>query len=128
MTWVKVRGGCWSFCLYLWNWWPSIFKLYFHNVCTSYNNDLMKLTKIKCVLFLYFQRNLTEYYSAVDTENMMKLFARFVHIKMIYCKSDWLICLEKKLVILDNLGWYWDVTNIFIRQRHVQIFPWNNRN
>jgi hypothetical protein len=26
-------------------------------------------------------------------------------------QSDWLICLEKKLVILDNLGWYWDVTN-----------------
>jgi len=45
----------------------------------------MKLKKIKCVHFLYFQRNLTEYYSAVDTENMMKLFARFVYIKIIYC-------------------------------------------
>ena len=85
MAWVKVRGGCWSFCLYWWNWWPSLFKLSFHNVCTSYNNDLMKHKKIKCVHFLYFQRNLTEYYSAVDTENMMKLFARFVYIKIIYC-------------------------------------------
>jgi hypothetical protein len=25
------------------------------------------------------------------------------------------------LVMLDNLGWYYDVTNIFIRQRQIQI-------
>jgi hypothetical protein len=25
--------------------------------------------------------------------------------------------------ILDNLGWYNDVTDIFIRQRHIQIVP-----
>ena len=31
-------------------------------------------------------------------------------------QSDWLIGLEKILVILDNLGWYCDVTNVFIRQ------------
>jgi hypothetical protein len=28
---------------------------------------------------------------------------------------------EEKLIILDNLGWYCDVTNIFIRQRLIQI-------
>ena len=36
-------------------------------------------------------------------------------------QSDWLIRLEKILVILDNLGWYCDVTNILIRQRQIQI-------
>ena len=36
-------------------------------------------------------------------------------------QSDWLIRLEKNVVILDYLGWYFDVKNIFIRQRHVQI-------
>ena len=35
-------------------------------------------------------------------------------------QSDWLIRLEKIVVILDNLGWYFDVKNIFIGQRHVQ--------
>jgi len=34
----------------------------------------------------------------------------------------------EKLVILNNLGWYCDVTNIFIRQWKIQKFPWNNRN
>ena len=43
-------------------------------------------------------------------------------------QSDWLIHLEKNLVILDNLGWYCDVTNMFIRQRQIQIVTWNNRN
>jgi hypothetical protein len=33
---------------------------------------------------------------------------------------DWLIRMEKSLVILDNLGWYFHVNNIFIRQRHIQ--------
>ena len=33
----------------------------------------------------------------------------------------------EKLVILDNLGWYCDVTNVFIRQRQIQIVTWNNR-
>jgi len=30
----------------------------------------------------------------------------------------------------DNLGWYCDVINIFIRQRKIQIvtWRWNNRN
>jgi hypothetical protein len=32
------------------------------------------------------------------------------------------------LVILDNVGWYCDVNNIFIRQRQIQIVPWNNHN
>jgi hypothetical protein len=32
------------------------------------------------------------------------------------------------LVILANLGWYCDVANIFIRQRQIQIVPWNNCN
>ena len=32
------------------------------------------------------------------------------------------------LVILDNLGWHSDVANIFIRQRQIQIVPWNNCN
>jgi hypothetical protein len=32
------------------------------------------------------------------------------------------------LVILDNLVWYCDVTNIFIRQQQIQIVPLNNRN
>ena len=27
------------------------------------------------------------------------------------------------MVILDNLVWYCDVTNIFIRQRQIQIVP-----
>jgi hypothetical protein len=36
-------------------------------------------------------------------------------------QSDWLIRLEKMLVILDNLGWYCDVNNVFIRQRQIQI-------
>ena len=36
-------------------------------------------------------------------------------------QSDWLIRLEKRLVILDNLGWYCDVTNMFLRQRQIQI-------
>jgi len=27
------------------------------------------------------------------------------------------------LVILDNLIWYFDVANIFIRQRQIQIVP-----
>ena len=40
---------------------------------------------------------------------------------------DWLIRLEKILVILDN-GWYCDVTNVFIRQRQIQIFTRKNRN
>ena len=31
-------------------------------------------------------------------------------------------------VILDNLSWYCDVTNIFICQRQIQIVPWNNCN
>ena len=30
------------------------------------------------------------------------------------------------LVILDNLGWYCDVANIFLHQRHIQIVLWNN--
>jgi hypothetical protein len=29
--------------------------------------------------------------------------------------------MEKMLVILDNLDWYCDVTNVFIRQRQIQI-------
>jgi uncharacterized membrane protein len=36
-------------------------------------------------------------------------------------QSDWLIRLEKILVKLDNLCWYCDVTNVFIRQRQIQI-------
>ena len=32
------------------------------------------------------------------------------------------------MVINDNLGWYCDVANIFIRQGQIQIVPWNNRN
>ena len=32
------------------------------------------------------------------------------------------------MVILHNLGWYCDVTNVFIRQRQIQIVTWNNRN
>jgi hypothetical protein len=36
-------------------------------------------------------------------------------------QSDWLIRLEKILAILDNLGWYCDVTDVFIRQRQTQI-------
>ena len=32
-------------------------------------------------------------------------------------QSDWLIRLKKMVVILDNLGWYCEVTSIFIRQR-----------
>jgi hypothetical protein len=43
-------------------------------------------------------------------------------------QSDWMIRLEKILVILDNLGWYCDVTNVFSRQRQIQIVAWNNRN
>ena len=35
-------------------------------------------------------------------------------------QSDWLIRLEKILIILDNLGWYCDVNYIFIRQRYIQ--------
>jgi hypothetical protein len=31
-------------------------------------------------------------------------------------------------VILDNLGWYCDVANIFIHQQQIQIAPWNNHN
>jgi hypothetical protein len=31
-------------------------------------------------------------------------------------------------VILDNLGWYYAVANIFFRGRKIQIAPWNNRN
>ena len=31
------------------------------------------------------------------------------------------------LVILDNLGWYCDIDKIFIRQRQIQIVPWNSR-
>jgi hypothetical protein len=27
----------------------------------------------------------------------------------------------EKCVILDNLGWYCDIANIFIRQRQIQI-------
>ena len=37
----------------------------------------------------------------------------------------------EKLVIqciLDNLGWYCDVTNIFIRQRQIQLALWNKCN
>jgi hypothetical protein len=43
-------------------------------------------------------------------------------------QSDWLIRLEKKLVILHNLYWYCNVTKILIRQRQIQIVLWNNRN
>jgi hypothetical protein len=32
------------------------------------------------------------------------------------------------LVIFDNLGLYCDFANIFIRQRQIQIVPWNNSN
>ena len=34
----------------------------------------------------------------------------------------------RKKWLLDNLGWYCDVTNIFIRQCQIQIATWNNRN
>jgi hypothetical protein len=36
-----------------------------------------------------------------------------------YCNllSNWLMLLEEILVILDNLGWYCDVTSVFIRQQ-----------
>ena len=37
-------------------------------------------------------------------------------------QSDWLIGLEQ-VIILDNLGWYCDIANIFIRQRQIQIVP-----
>jgi hypothetical protein len=30
--------------------------------------------------------------------------------------------------ILENLGWYCDVTNVFIRRRQIQIVTWNNLN
>ena len=42
--------------------------------------------------------------------------------------SDWLIRLEKIVVILDNLGRYCDATNVFIREWQIQIVTWNNRN
>jgi len=32
------------------------------------------------------------------------------------------------LIILDNLGWYCGVANVFIRQRQIQIVSYNNRN
>ena len=35
---------------------------------------------------------------------------------------------EKFGYILDNLGWYCDVTNVFISQWQIQIVTWNNRN
>jgi hypothetical protein len=45
------------------------------------------------------------------------------------CTAIWLADLPiENLVKLDNLGWYCDVTNIFIRQRQIQIVPWNNHN
>ena len=31
---VKMRGN-FSLCWYWWNWWPSLFKLSFHNLCNS---------------------------------------------------------------------------------------------
>jgi len=31
----------------------------------------------------------------------------------------------EKMVILDNLGWFYDVTNIFSRQRQIHIVLWN---
>jgi hypothetical protein len=31
------------------------------------------------------------------------------------------------LVILDNLGCYCDIANIFIHRRQIQIVTWNNR-
>ena len=34
----------------------------------------------------------------------------------------------EKLIMLDNLGWYYDVTNVLICQSQIQIVPWNNRN
>jgi hypothetical protein len=41
----------------------------------------------------------------------------------------WLADLQgKKLVILDNLDWYCDITNLFIRHQQIQIVPWNNPN
>ena len=43
-------------------------------------------------------------------------------------QSDWLIRLEKILAILDNLGWYCDVTNVFIHLRQIQIVTRNNGN
>jgi hypothetical protein len=33
VQWVKVRGDC-SLCWYWWNWWPSLFKLSFHILCS----------------------------------------------------------------------------------------------
>jgi hypothetical protein len=39
-----------------------------------------------------------------------------------------LIRLVKILIILDNLGWYCDVTNIFVHQRQIQIVARNIRN
>jgi hypothetical protein len=46
---------------------------------------------------------------------------------LIWCEYCNLIAWRKKW-LLDNLGWYCDVTNIFIRQRQIQIVTWNNRN
>jgi hypothetical protein len=35
---VKMRDDC-LFCLYWWNWWPSLFKLSFHNLLTFLHED-----------------------------------------------------------------------------------------
>jgi hypothetical protein len=48
-----------------------------------------------------------------------KIFQKYFEI--IQFDLNTAICLEKILAILDNLGWYCGVTNVFIRQRQIQI-------
>jgi hypothetical protein len=87
MAWVKVRGGCWSFCLYWWNWWPSLFKLSFHNVCTSYNNDLMRWRMNMLVTSQYQPRlsSITNFFSRRISQSDCS-----IHIKLNYicCSED----------------------------------------
>ena len=60
--------------------------------------DVLSITVIGDLLFvsLCFQRNLTEYYNAVDTKNMMVIFARFVFSAIIvfpnFCGLQYLFC------------------------------------
>jgi hypothetical protein len=73
---------------------------------------------INIIIVFYFQRTATVTLwdsSSVDLIlSQVSIAITKIFNLMWILQSDWLIHLGKKMVILDNLGWNCDVTNIFI--------------
>jgi hypothetical protein len=82
---------------------------------TQFNDSSILITIISCeYLNLSLNMLATSKYQP-RLSSITKIFSKWIsQSDLIWIlQSDWLIHLEKILVILDNLGWYIDVANIF---------------